>query len=574
MPSQSPPGFADLLGGSAAHGTIDRESSNDGAVKGQRDAARNRSRKEDKVEDGPSGTKTSTTLPPAGVPNAPSPTWSLQSVVTGPAETGNAELGSAETASATTVSATIVNAKTVGAVEAAGVLSDASPQGPEPIVTGQLSGGAEATDPASTSPLFQQSVEDIAAPDAATKTEEASAQVGPMQTAPQPMKNCQDGMPDPALLKAGVAGSSDRVARGPAPSAEQSSQESETSVRSAQPSPPLTALTPGAAHKGPPQTAAITASATPSADDLEVRPQHASSAAAARPNWLATADQVVGRASIGEPLKVHLTAEKQLESKPLPPAGLSLAAQSVNGTAAPAYKSDKNPAEDDTAHGSSSSGVDAVNAVPQGTLVAAGAVAPVVAVASTPVVTPQSTTDNLSCTVPGKGIKGATLDKANAGSEMSLSQTEVSDRPQLASINTAKLVQSMAQTEMRIGMRSDEFGSLTIHTTLGREQISAQISLESEKLGSALSAHLPSIQEKLSQDYGVKASVTIGGLGGSGSLGSGSDRSPDGRSGNQSGGQAPQYSALSKETYSPVLGLNPATTSASMTERGRLDIRI
>ena len=84
-----------------------------------------------------------------------------------------------------------------------------------------------------------------------------------------------------------------------------------------------------------------------------------------------------------------------------------------------------------------------------------------------------------------------------------------SDAASLPALNTAQLVHSMGQSEMRVGMHSQEFGSISISTTLSRQELAAQISIDHTGLGDALAAHLPGMQEKLGAAYGVQARVEI-----------------------------------------------------------------
>ncbi len=76
-------------------------------------------------------------------------------------------------------------------------------------------------------------------------------------------------------------------------------------------------------------------------------------------------------------------------------------------------------------------------------------------------------------------------------------------------VTTARLLQSFSRSEMQVKVNSAEFGRVTIHTAYGREAIAAQITLSNAQLGSALAAHVPAIEQKLGQDHGLRASVTI-----------------------------------------------------------------
>jgi hypothetical protein len=78
-------------------------------------------------------------------------------------------------------------------------------------------------------------------------------------------------------------------------------------------------------------------------------------------------------------------------------------------------------------------------------------------------------------------------------------------------INTAKLIQSMGQSEMRVGMRSNEFGNISISTSTTRDLVSAQISLEHGELAKTLAAHLPEIQAKLGSNQAVDVRIDMNG---------------------------------------------------------------
>jgi hypothetical protein len=76
-------------------------------------------------------------------------------------------------------------------------------------------------------------------------------------------------------------------------------------------------------------------------------------------------------------------------------------------------------------------------------------------------------------------------------------------------ISTARLIQTMSETEMRVGMRSSEFGDISIRTSVSQQQMVAQISTDHGDLGAAISAHIPSVQEKLGSDFGLHASIQV-----------------------------------------------------------------
>ncbi len=90
------------------------------------------------------------------------------------------------------------------------------------------------------------------------------------------------------------------------------------------------------------------------------------------------------------------------------------------------------------------------------------------------------------------------------------------DEPVAASgINAAKLIQSMGESEMRVGMHSTEFGDIAIRTTISQQQMVTQISLSHNDLSQAISAHVATVQAKLGQDYGLHASIEVNNQGSS-----------------------------------------------------------
>ena len=78
-----------------------------------------------------------------------------------------------------------------------------------------------------------------------------------------------------------------------------------------------------------------------------------------------------------------------------------------------------------------------------------------------------------------------------------------------SAINSARVIQSMNETEMRVGMRSTEFGDISIRTMVTQQQMQTQISVDHSELVSALTAHIPAVQAKLGADYGLHASIEV-----------------------------------------------------------------
>jgi hypothetical protein len=154
----------------------------------------------------------------------------------------------------------------------------------------------------------------------------------------------------------------------------------------------------------------------------------------------------------------------------------------------------------------------------------------------------------------------------------------------LPAINTAKLIQSMGQSEMRVGMRSTEFGSISISTSASRDLISAQISLDHGELAKTLAAHLPEMQARLGSNQVMDVRIEMNGTGtgtgqgagqgagqGTGTSGSlsnsSSDQSQSGRQ--QAGNAATSYSSNGAVAQQ----LSPAVAAIS-TGYAHLDTRL
>jgi hypothetical protein len=76
-------------------------------------------------------------------------------------------------------------------------------------------------------------------------------------------------------------------------------------------------------------------------------------------------------------------------------------------------------------------------------------------------------------------------------------------------INSAKLIQAMGQTEMRVGLHTTEYGDISIRTSVSQQQMQAQISLNHPELSQAIAAHISSVQTKLGDEHGIQASIQI-----------------------------------------------------------------
>jgi hypothetical protein len=145
-------------------------------------------------------------------------------------------------------------------------------------------------------------------------------------------------------------------------------------------------------------------------------------------------------------------------------------------------------------------------------------------------------------------------------------------------INTAKLIQSMGQSEMRVGMRSNDFGNISISTSATRDLISAQISLDHGELARTLAAHLPEMQARLGGNQAMDVRIDINGQ----ATGQGARTSPGMSNGSPDGSSGDRHQRGSTASNQPADGFAGRGSSIAVAglpsgEGGldaRLDIRV
>lgn len=76
-------------------------------------------------------------------------------------------------------------------------------------------------------------------------------------------------------------------------------------------------------------------------------------------------------------------------------------------------------------------------------------------------------------------------------------------------VNSAKLVERMGESELRVGIRAGEFGSVDIRTSMVRNQFTAEISVERSELGRAMAAELPSLHDRLAEQRVSVANIAV-----------------------------------------------------------------
>ena len=110
---------------------------------------------------------------------------------------------------------------------------------------------------------------------------------------------------------------------------------------------------------------------------------------------------------------------------------------------------------------------------------------------------------------PVRNDNGGTSLPAEASGRSSSEQLNSGMTTGPGGINTARLIQSMSESELCVGMHSVEFGEISVRTSVSQQQMLAQISTEHADLGVAISGHIPSMQEKLGNEYGLHASIEV-----------------------------------------------------------------
>ena len=137
------------------------------------------------------------------------------------------------------------------------------------------------------------------------------------------------------------------------------------------------------------------------------------------------------------------------------------------------------------------------------------------------------------------------------------------ERPAESVFHSAQLLEKVSQSELRLGMRTGEFGNVEIRTSFEHQQVKAEISSERGDLGRALSTELPRLEQRMREQNVPFSSVVVHDA--HARAGNGPDRGPR----QQQAGPAQESSVPTSGAKAPA----PALPEAWETE-GILDIRI
>jgi hypothetical protein len=123
-----------------------------------------------------------------------------------------------------------------------------------------------------------------------------------------------------------------------------------------------------------------------------------------------------------------------------------------------------------------------------------------------PVQVPAVVHDAPTATAAASGLANPPAADRSATTPSPLNGDEVTPA---TGINASKIVQSMSESEMRVGLHSEEFGAISIRTSVSPQQMLAQISLDHAGLGQAIAAHVSSVQTKLGNDSGLSTLIQV-----------------------------------------------------------------
>jgi hypothetical protein len=188
---------------------------------------------------------------------------------------------------------------------------------------------------------------------------------------------------------------------------------------------------------------------------------------------------------------------------------ISVGATKTTATAAGTHDPSSHPAQSSSSQSSHDSAMDASQG-PSATPKIMDSGAPQSTAAVMHAASPDNTTPHRVADIPADTTRPSHDREVQASIHADANETVAP-----SSINTARLIQSMSETEMRVGMHSSEFGEISIRTTVSQQQMLTQISLDHNELSQAISAHVSGAQAKLGDEHGLHALIEINNQGAS-----------------------------------------------------------
>jgi len=134
----------------------------------------------------------------------------------------------------------------------------------------------------------------------------------------------------------------------------------------------------------------------------------------------------------------------------------------------------------------------------------------------------------------------------------------------ISPFQSAKLTDRAGQPELHVGFQAGEFGNVDIRTSILRNQVTAEISVERGDLHNMLSVELPHLKEKLANHPAVETNIVLNNQSGG--------TSSDSRQAYRRFAQVPQSSTPGATEVEPLPEMS--AISESQTSSSQLDIRM
>ena len=103
------------------------------------------------------------------------------------------------------------------------------------------------------------------------------------------------------------------------------------------------------------------------------------------------------------------------------------------------------------------------------------------------------------------GSTQSTAGKTNAQTiplhDDSASPRTVSPTPPSPTLQAGRILERMGQSEMHVGIKTVDFGTIEVHTSLSQDRVGASLSTSHAELRSAMEAELPSLQQAISRHH-------------------------------------------------------------------------
>jgi flagellar hook-length control protein FliK len=102
-------------------------------------------------------------------------------------------------------------------------------------------------------------------------------------------------------------------------------------------------------------------------------------------------------------------------------------------------------------------------------------------------------------------------------------------------VQSARVLERMGQTEMRVGVNTASFGNVELHATVNQDQVGASVATSHLELHAALLAEMPSLQRAMEQHHLRLDSLELNARAGSQDSGGSAGHQPRSQPGAQSG---------------------------------------